>query len=209
VVRTATVVDALLFDLGNVLLEVDFARAIAHWAHGAGVPERQIAARFSFDHRFEAYERGELGDAQYLAALRESLGIALSDEQLRAGWNAIFVRAVPGVEALLPVLASTLPLYGYSNTNAMHETFWRARYRDVLAPITTIFCSHELGMRKPDPASFRHVADRIGAAPSRVAFFDDHPDNVRGARAAGMVAFHVTSAAEMRRALAADLGPAL
>jgi FMN phosphatase YigB (HAD superfamily) len=49
--------------------------------------------------------------------------------------------------------------------------------------------------------AFREVADRIGVAPERIGFFDDHAVNVAGARDAGLLAHEVHSAADVREAL--------
>ena len=46
--------DALLFDLGGVVIEIDFGRAFARWAAASGTPADTIRSRFSFD---AAYER--------------------------------------------------------------------------------------------------------------------------------------------------------
>jgi putative hydrolase of the HAD superfamily len=43
------------------------------------------------------------------------------------------------------------------------------------------FYSFELGFAKPDTGYFRAIMDRIGVAPDRVLFIDDHEDNVAGA----------------------------
>lgn len=51
--------------------------------------------------------------------------------------------------------------------------------------------SSEVGLRKPDPAIYRLTAGLLGAAPERCAFLDDHPGNVAGAEAVGMVGIHV------------------
>jgi HAD superfamily hydrolase (TIGR01509 family) len=48
----------------------------------------------------------------------------------------------------------------------------------------------ELGVRKPDPALYREVAARLGVAVTGCVVVDDHPRNVRGARAAGAVVVH-------------------
>jgi len=55
------VVEALLFDLGGVVIDVDWRRVFDVWANGARVPAAEIAARFLFDERYEAHERGEIG----------------------------------------------------------------------------------------------------------------------------------------------------
>ena len=193
--------DALLFDLGGVVIQVDFARAVSAWADSARVPASELSNRFSLDAGYEAHERGELDPAAYCAHLRRTLEVDLADEPLLWGWNQIFVGEVPEVGPLLASLARSFPLYAFSNTNAAHRTFWQARYADVIAPFSQIFCSCDLGLRKPTTDAYLEVCKRIGVAPARVVFFDDVLENVRGARAAGLRAHPVTSAAEIRAAL--------
>jgi FMN phosphatase YigB (HAD superfamily) len=194
-------VDALLFDLGGVVIDVDFARVVRAWADTAGVPESHVGARFSLDAGYEAHERGEIGPGEYCAHLRRTLGLELADEHLLAGWNRIFGGEVPEVGALLAKLKGSLPLYVFSNTNVAHRGFWATRYASILEPFSQIFCSCDLGLRKPSPEAFLEVSKRIGIAPARIVFFDDSPANVRGAREAGLRAHEVHSAAEIRAAL--------
>lgn len=197
-----TAVDALLFDFGNIVVDIDFGRVFESWARAAGVPGTVIAQRFAFDQAYEAHETGQMDGAQYFAALRESLGAPLSDEQLLAGWNAIFVAPRAGMNELLETLVHEMPLYLFSNTNALHHAYWSEQYRELLRHFSKIFCSHELGVRKPSPDAFLRIAEDIGVAPSRLAFLDDTEENVRGAREAGLPAFHVTTFAELCDALA-------
>jgi len=42
-------VEALLFDLGGVIVELDWERVFSHWAHCAGKPLANIREGFSFD----------------------------------------------------------------------------------------------------------------------------------------------------------------
>ena len=194
-------VDALLFDFGNVIVDIDFRRAFEVWARAAGVPAARIAQRFAFDPAYVAHELGEIEGTQYFACLRDTLGMRLSDDEFLAGWNAIFVAPRQGMDRLLPALASSLPLYLFSNTNALHHAYWSEQYRSLLNSFTGIYCSHQIGARKPARDAFISVAAKIGVAPARLAFFDDLPENVQGARRAGLPAFHVTSIPELRASL--------
>ncbi len=49
-----------------------------------------------------------------------------------------------------------------------------------------VLCGSD-ALRKPDPAVFRSVAERLGVAPQECVFVDDLAVNVRGAVTAGMV----------------------
>jgi len=201
----AATVDALLFDLGGVLVDIDFNRAFEAWAQAARIPASRIASRFSFDSTYEAHERGEIDAGQYFAHLRNTLGFTLSNEELLAGWNAIFIAPSTGIESLLEALAQSFPLYLFSNTNHAHRAFWQFCYAKLLAPFSEIFCSCDLGVRKPSGEAFVEVCRRIGIAAPRIAFFDDREENVLGARGAGLLAHQVHSAADIRSALIHEL----
>ena len=195
-------VDALLFDLGNVLLDVDFHCAFREWAQSADVPVETIAARFKQDAAYDAHERGEISGAQYFAALRTMLEIDLTGTEFAQGWSSILRGVIPGADTLLATLAATTPVYIFSNTNALHFARWGTDYPALLAPVTQVFCSHAIGLRKPAAAAFNKVCALMNTAPGRVAFFDDLPENVAGARRCGLQAFQVTSLDDIRHALA-------
>ena len=55
-----------------------------------------------------------------------------------------------------------------------------------------IVVSGEIGLRKPDPRIFHHAADAVGLPPEQCFFVDDIEENVHGAQAVGMRAFHFT-----------------
>jgi putative hydrolase of the HAD superfamily len=63
--------------------------------------------------------------------------------------------------------------------------------------------SSDLGLRKPEPAAYRRVAELVGLPPSKILFLDDGEVNVVGARDAGMAAAHVKSVSDIREALMA------
>ena len=195
-------VDALLFDLGGVIIEIDFDRVLARWALHAGRDPAALKPRFTFDRAYERHERGEIAAAAYFASLRVSLGIDLTDEQFLDGWNEVFVGEVPGMAALLRRAATALPLYAFSNSNPTHREVWSRRFADTLGVFRRMFVSSELGLRKPERVAFAKVAAAIGVSVHKIAFFDDSLENVEGARQSGMHAVHVRSIADVEASLA-------
>ncbi len=194
-------IDALLFDLGGVILEIDFNRVFEAWGAHSGVPAAVIRSRFQFDAVYESHERGQITAPAYFESLRASLGIDISDAQFTAGWNAIFRGEVPGVAALLRQLKERLPLYVFSNTNATHHAYWAREFAGTLGYFQNVFVSSDLGRRKPEPEAFAVVASAIGMPFENILFFDDTDENVHSARRLGMHAVHVTSVADVRNAL--------
>lgn len=74
-------VEVLLFDLGRVVLDIDWKPVFDHWARAAGIDAQRLHRRFNQDEAYDAHERGELTAAQYFASLRKSLAIEISDPE--------------------------------------------------------------------------------------------------------------------------------
>lgn len=195
--------DALLFDLGRVVFDIDFSKVVACWAGHAGCEPAHLAGRFSWrDEFYQQHEKGEISDAEFFAALRALLGVELSDAQFLEGWNEIFAGEMPGIAPLLQRAAQRLPLYAFSNTNNAHVEHFTQAFADVLGHFREIYLSSAIGLRKPDAAAYDHVVESIGLSASRIVFFDDLAENIEGARARGLTAVHVTSPDDVARALA-------
>ena len=195
--------DVLLFDLGRVVLDIDFSRVMQIWGGYAGCAPPELATRFVVNDSFRNHETGKIDDVAFFSDLRRSLDIAISDAQFLEGWNAIFAGEMPGIAPLLARAATQLPLYAFSNTNPPHVEHFSKAYADVLGHFRQIYLSSSIGLRKPDAAAFRHVVEAIGVPASRIVFFDDSAENIEGARVSGLAAVHVRSTDDVAHALAA------
>ena len=67
-----------------------------------------------------------------------------------------------------------------------------------------IVYSHEVGLRKPDPAIYLLAADRLGVRPEEIVFVDDVEANVDAAVAVGMAAVLHPSAERARHIAAVE-----
>jgi putative hydrolase of the HAD superfamily len=195
--------DVLLFDLGRVVLDIDFSKAITCWAGHAGCPPETIVSRYVRDEAYQLHEMGKISDEAYFASLRSALGIAISDAQFLEGWNAIFAGEMPDIAQHLARAAQQIPLYAFSNTNRPHVEHFSRQYADLLGHFREMYLSSSIGLRKPDAEAFDHVVAAIGVPAERIVFFDDLAENIEGARARGLTAVHVTSPHDVGNALRA------
>ena len=195
--------DALLFDLGRVVLDIDFSKALACWAGHASCTPSDIAPRWAIDEAYHHHERGTISDEAFFEGLRRSLGIAITDEQFLEGWNAIFAGEMDGIAPLLERAARHFPLYVYSNTNRAHVAHFTRIHAHTLKPFRELFYSSSIGMRKPEAAAFDHVVKAMGVPASRIVFFDDLAENVESARSLGIKAVQVKSSRDIADALTA------
>ncbi len=199
-------IKVLLFDLGNVIIQVDFARAIKVWSDYAKINPAVLKARFKFDASYERHERGEIMGAAYFASLQEVLGINLTNAQLEEGWNAIYEGEVAGIRQWLDKAKPFFSIYAFSNTNLTHWLYARQHYGEVLGLFEKVFISCELKRRKPHPEAFEAVVSAIGVKADEILFFDDLLENVLGARAAGLQAVHVQTFEDTKKTLEMLLG---
>jgi glucose-1-phosphatase len=193
--------DVLLFDIGRVVLDIDFCKVMSVWAGHAGCAPSDFAGRFVVDDNFRRHETGAISDAAFFESLRTSLGISITHAQFLEGWNAIFTGEMNGIAPLLARAAARMSLYAFSNTNPAHVAHFSTAYADVLGHFRKIFLSSSIGLRKPDAKAYDHVVRAIGVPASKILFFDDSAANIEGARARGLAAVHVTSTDDVAKAL--------
>lgn len=194
-------IKALLFDLGGVIIRIDWNKIFDQWAERCPFTSDEIHNRFSMDSAYKQHERGELSAADYFAYLKSKLGYEGDDQAFIDGWNAIFVGEVGETVTLLNHLKTKIPLYLLTNSNPTHELFWRNTYSGTIELFTDVFVSSSLGHRKPDRSVFEAIAEKTGIELSSILFFDDTLENVEGARAAGVHSVLVTQPADILRAL--------
>lgn len=192
---------AVLFDLGGVLLEIDFDRALESWSRHSRLPPQRLRATFAFDEPFRRHETGHLSADGYFAHLRERLALECDAAAVRAGFNAILVAQIDEAVRLLDVMRPDVPRYVISNTNAVHVAQIEHAFPALLPRFDRVFTSHQIGHRKPDAAAFAHVLREIGVAAPQVLLFDDLQPNVDAARACGMQAVLVRGPGDVRAGL--------
>ena len=193
--------EAFLFDLGGVLLEIDFNRAIAAWSPYSALPADVLRKRFRHDLQYERHERGEITATEYFAYLATTLQLTASFEQIEKGWNSIYIGEILQTRELVESMRRVLPCYAFTNTNASHMATWTKRFPGVVGAFARIFASHELGLRKPERAAFERVCALTGTSAASILFFDDLAENVRAAEDAGFQGVLVKTPEDVAAAL--------
>ena len=168
----------------------NFKRVFRAWAAAADVSEAVFYDHWRLDDAYKAQEVGELSFTSYCEHLSTTLNVTMTDQQWRDGWNALWTHPFKEVCSMLPAIGARYSLYAFSNTNAVHANSFFSRYPEELAHFNKVFLSHEIGLRKPSVEAFKQVCERMALAPEDVFFIDDTPENVEGAKKAGLNAHH-------------------
>jgi putative hydrolase of the HAD superfamily len=181
-------IDAAIFDLGGVIMRnggpADLARRFPDLDPDVVLPILMGPYHDDTDHPWHRLERGEITLTEVRAANRAAL-VAAGIEPLPPPTDMIFEINDKMVQLVRDLRAAGLKT-GLLTNNAreLRELWWG------LLPYPELFDdvvdSHEVGMRKPNPAIYRLALQRLGASAARTAFLDDVASNVAGAEAVGM-----------------------
>jgi putative hydrolase of the HAD superfamily len=183
--------EVVLFDIGNVLVKLKYEDFLDRAASASRVGRQDLHAEFSGpDRRHHALERGELSLEDFHRGLVERFGLVWDLPEFSRQFNDFFLPNPP-MEALLDALKPQARLWALSNTNAGHLEHLRTNF-SVVKRLEGVLASHELRLRKPDPAIFAQSLEALDVPGSQVSFLDDSAANVAAAKAAGMRAFHYT-----------------
>jgi putative hydrolase of the HAD superfamily len=196
--------ETLLFDLGGVLIDIDFSRALRAWQPFSRLSFDELKQAFRFDEHYARHERGEIAAGQYFEHLTAVLALDAEPAEIERGWNAIFVSEIAETLELVRAARGRMPCHVFTNTNATHQAAWSRMFPTVATSFDRIFASHEIGLRKPERRAFEHVARALGVPASSIMFFDDSLENVEGARKAGLQAVHVRKPQDVANALQTD-----
>ena len=204
-------VKAIVFDLGGVLIDLDFDRCVRSFREILGY--ERITEILDLWHQKGIYGDMEAGlitaDEFRAEVLRESRhGCVPSDvDRAMAG---LLVGMDPEKVPLLEELSGKYALYGLSNNNEisvkrMHDIYeengldWRRIFRKE-------FISSRMKMLKPSREIFDAAAAEIGLPPAEILFVDDSQTNVDGALAAGWQAVYYKQGTDLRACLFGYLG---
>ena len=180
---------ALIFDFGNVLAFFDYGRIGAILGRSLGLSGEEFLARArnsGFTALLQRYESGGMSSEEFGQAVGALMGFSLTHAEFAAAWSDIFWLNEPVAKLVGDLKARGYTLVLGSNTNDLHATHFRRQFAEALAPFDKLVMSHEVGHIKPSAAFYLACAQAAQADPADCVFIDDLPENVEGARAAGL-----------------------
>ena len=179
-------VDAIIFDIGNVLLRFDFSLVTQRIAPFCSTAESSIHSLLA--PLKDELESGRIEGETFLQEASRVVGYTGERSLFRAAWQEIFT-PIEATHRLVEQLHHTRPLFLLSNTNDLHAEYFLSRY-PVFARFQNAVYSHECGLMKPAASIYEHALGKFGLRAEQVFFIDDLAPNVEAARAAGWRTHH-------------------
>ncbi len=203
-------VDAVLFDIGNVLLKFDYlvaARRLAELGKLKEWPDRELVTAAQV-----ALEGGVIERAEFLRRVRPMFRHVGTDEEFVAIWQQIFEENEPMTALATELAEAGVPTYLLSNISCLHVDHIFTTY-PVFRTFRGAVYSYRAGALKPSAAIYQSVIDELGVVPGRTLFVDDLEENVASAEAMGFRGLvydwrdHAPGEAKIRRLLRKVRGP--
>ncbi len=192
---------ALIFDLGRVLIDFDFRRGYQALQSHCPYPAEDIPRRLGPTGLVERFETGLIEPRDFVAQLSEVLDLRIDYDGFCDIWSCIFTEPlIP--ESLLASLAHRYRLVLLSNTNAIHFEMLRPRLA-CLRHFHQLVLSYEVKAMKPRPEIYQAAIAAAGCRPEECFYTDDILPYVTAAREQGIDAVQFESPAQIERELSA------
>lgn len=194
-------IEAVIFDAGGVLHESNSALT-DDLVRELGI--EKVALKKIWANQIPLLGSGKIDEAEFWRQVSSEHGIrqvAVAENLLGRAFTKELKSHAPILELVKELGSNGIKLAVLSNTIEPHAK--ALRDAGLYDGFDYLFLSHEVGMRKPDPAIYLHALQELNTKPEATVFVDDDPKNVEAAEALGLMGLVFTDAqkvvAELRR----------
>jgi len=189
----------IIFDFGGVIMDINISKTVTSFADLKidGLKSEDIIT--SHKHYLHNLEIGMITPDQFISCIYKDYPAAsnVSDKLIWDAWNSLLQPYDPKRIEMLVKLKKYYNTYLLSNTNFPHRVKFKEIYRRQFGEnledlFIECFYSDEMHLRKPDIEIYEQVIKRSRIDANATLFIDDNEMNIKSARKAGLVAYHLT-----------------
>jgi putative hydrolase of the HAD superfamily len=194
----------IIFDLGNVIIDLDLERSEYELKRILGEDMREKLAAEGHAEIFERFEMGLCSEDEFLSVLQSVGNQQVSFRRLIDAWNAMLIYTPKHRLEMLSGLKSKYNVFLLSNTNETHLRWVHddlARTHGIHDFETRFFhkpyYSHLVQLRKPNLNIYEFVLQDANLLPEETLFIDDNAANIAAAKSLGIQTIHHAIGAEV------------
>ncbi|MAQ45862.1 MAG: haloacid dehalogenase [Confluentimicrobium sp.] len=178
-----TTVSAVVFDIGNVLIEWQPERF--YDAQIGEARRREMFAAIDLHGMNDRVDRGQDFRATVMETAARHAAWGPEVEMWHDRWIEMATPVIDRSVRLLRALrAARVPVFALSNFGIQSFALAETHY-PFLGEFDRRYISGHMGVIKPDPEIYAQVEADCGIAPGALLFADDRPDNIAAAAARG------------------------
>jgi FMN phosphatase YigB (HAD superfamily) len=174
----------VIFDLGKVLVDFDYAIAVRRIAARGRIPAEEFGSFIATAPLLFRYELGQLTSEEFYKEVCAITGFSGNFDEFSLAFGDIFVPIEPMVQLHAALRKRGMPTFILSNTNELAVRHIRRSYPFFL-DFQGYILSYEHGVMKPEPKIYE-IAERVtGQQGLDILYLDDRPENVTAAAERG------------------------
>lgn len=207
----------ILFDLGNVIVDLDLDRTGRLFQELLGSEYQPIFQQLEDQDLFHRFEKGLISEETFIWTIQHSAqNIAnrrLNPVEIIRCWNGMLLDIPLQRLEWLESLKSEFQVFLYSNTNSIH-LLWVNNFLNQQYQIRDFserffhkpYYSHLIHFRKPDREGYQFILKDAGIEAGETFFIDDNADNIRGAKSVGLQTYLHPVGTEIMDVFESELG---
>jgi HAD superfamily hydrolase (TIGR01509 family) len=177
-------IKTVVFDLGKVLVDFDYAIAGRKLAARAAMPALELGRFLVHVPLIIRYETGLLTSQEFYEEVRAASGYLGDMEEFASLFANIFTPIEPMVQLHSELRRQGFPTYIFSNTNELAIRFIRKNF-PFFQKFDGYILSYEHQSMKPDAKLYEVVEAKSGARGAEILYLDDRPENIEAGIARG------------------------
>ena len=191
---------AIIFDLGKVLLDFDYHKAVVNLGKHSPLSETELHTLINQSPLLFQYETGLLTTAQFFEEIRKVSKFGPGLENFLPIFGDIFEEIPEMIELHRTLRNRGFPTYIFSNTNELAINHIKARY-PFFSEFDGYVLSYEQRSMKPDARIYQAVETLTGLRGSDLLYLDDRAENIEAGAGRGWQVIHHTDPATTKSAL--------
>jgi HAD superfamily hydrolase (TIGR01509 family) len=178
------VTPAIVFDLGKVLVDFDYAIAARKIGARSTKEVPDLLHFLGSSPILARFEHGELTRGQFFAEMQQVTGFTGSLEEFVADFADIFIPIPAMIELHAELRRRGFPTYIFSNTNDIAIGHIRREF-PFFGNFDGYIFSCEVKSMKPDAKIYDALEAMTGKRGAEILYIDDRPENIAAGAARG------------------------
>lgn len=197
-------VKAVVFDLGGVIVELDFSNFYNSIITQSPLNKPQTPILLEFFRQSDIYHQGLMSDEEFFHLACDLLQVCEVEQQrFFNAFNSIISSYNPEIVDIIKKIRQNnrIKLLCLSNVNASHWDYLISKNWDFLQYFDEFILSHEVHLTKPDKKIFEFTIEKAGCNPDEIVFIDDGINNIRAAGELGIIAIKFSNEEDLIKEL--------
>lgn len=187
----------IIFDLGNVLFDIDFSLTAAYFEE-KGIQNFRNLFNLNYSIQlFDDFESGRIGEEVFYNQFRKQCKVGITNIEIENGWNALLGSFRKKSIDWIIENKKNYNMYLLSNTNSIHLKKIKSIFRrqvydmDMDKIFIKAYYSFAIKVKKPNIHAFQMVIDEQKLQINNTLFIDDNLANIKAAQGIGLKTIHL------------------